>query len=259
MVAAAVIGAAVVGAAGSAYAGSEAASATTNASNNAISAQQSALATQTQLSQPYRDLGTNNIQTYQNLLTGANGPAGSNAAPGSATAGANIEQTLQNTPGYQATLTTGTEAAQRAAGASGLNLSGNQVAGVQQFGSQLADSTYQTQLANLLQPIQLGQAAAAGQAANVGTSAANVGQIGINQGNNIANIDANEVAGITRAGSTAANQLVTYNTLNGLNNPASPGSGSGTYGPWTTNGGANFDGSGSTPTYSGAPTTPGYS
>ena len=257
MVAAAVIGAAVIGGVGASVAGSESASATTNASNNAISAQNQALATQTQLSQPYRDLGTNNIQTYQDLLTGANGPAGKNAAPGSATAGQNIEQTLQNTPGYQATLTTGTEAAQRAAGASGLNLSGNQVAGVQQFGSQLADSTYQTQLANLLQPIQLGQAAAAGQAANVGTSATNVGNIGIAQGNNIANIDANEIAGITRAGSNGANQLITYNTLNGLNNPS--GTGTGNYGGWTTSGAPNYDGSGSAPTYGGAPTTPGYS
>jgi hypothetical protein len=221
MVAAAVIGAAAVGAAGSAVAGSESASATNNASNAAISQQQQALNTQTQLSQPYRDLGTNNIQTYQNLLTGANGPAGSNAAPGSATAGANIEQTLQNTPGYQTTLNTGVEASQRAAAASGLNLSGNQVAGTQAYGSQLADSTYQQQLGNLLQPIQLGQAAAAGQAANVGTSASNMAQIGINQGTNTANIDANEIAGITKASSTAGNQLLTYNILQGLNSPNS--------------------------------------
>jgi hypothetical protein len=253
MVAAAVVGAAAIGAVGSAVAGGEAASATTNASNNAIREQQAALQQQATLSQPYRDLGTNNIQTYQNLLTGTNGPNGA-AAPGSAAAGANIQQTLQSLPGYQATLNTGTEAAMRAAGASGLNLSGNQVAGVQAFGSQLADSTYQSELANLLQPIQLGQAAAAGQAANVGTAASNIGNIGINQGNNIANIDANEIAGITRAGSTAANQLITYNTLNGLNNP-----GVSTPASVPTYGGApNFDGSANygTPAPS---TTPGYS
>lgn len=252
MVAAAVIGAAVVGAAGSAYAGSESASATKSASNNAISEQQAALQQQAQLSQPYRDLGTNNIQTYQNLLTGANGPNGA-ATPGSAAAGANIEQTLQTMPGYQATLDTGVEAAKRSSAASGLNLSGNQVAGVQQFGSQLADSTYQQQLANLLQPIQLGQAAAAGQAANVGTTASNIGQIGINQGNNTANIDANEIAGITRAGSGAANQLITYNTLQGLNNPSTSTPSVPTYG-----GTPNFDGSANYGTPAPA-TTPGYS
>jgi hypothetical protein len=253
MVAAAVIGAAVVAGGATVYAGNKAAGATTSASNAAISEQQQALQQQATLSQPYRDLGTNNIQTYQNLLTGANGPNGA-ATPGSAAAGANIEQTLQTMPGYQATLDTGIEAAKRSSAASGLNLSGNQVAGVQQFGSQLADSTYQQQLANLLQPIQLGQAAAAGQAANIGTSASNIGQIGINQGNNIANIDANEIAGITRAGSGAANQLITYNTLNGLNNP---GGGGATATP-TYGAPANFDGS---LNYGSAPvsTTPGYS
>jgi hypothetical protein len=217
-VAGAIVVGGVVGAVGSNLAAGKAASATTSAANTAASEQQRALDQQATLSQPYRDLGTNNIQTYQNLLTGANGPNGA-AAPGSAAAGANIEQTLQSMPGYQATLDTGIEAAKRSSAASGLNLSGNQVAGVQQFGSQLGDQTYQQMLNNLLQPVQLGQAAAAGQAANVGTAATNLGNIAIGQGNNLANINANEIAGITKAGTGAANQLITYNTLQGLNNP----------------------------------------
>ena len=222
MVAAAVIGAGVIGAVGSGVAGSEAAGATESSTNAAIQQQQSALTQQATLSQPYRDLGSSNIQTYQNLLTGGGGP----------NAGANIETTLQNMPGYKATLATGTEAAQRSAAASGLNLSGNQVAGVEQFGAQLADQTYEQQLNNVLQPIQLGQAAAAGQAANVGTSANNISSALINQGNNTANIDANTIAGITKAGSGAANQYLTYNTLQGLNNPGGGGGGGGvpTYG-----------------------------
>lgn len=248
MVAAAVIGAAVIGAAGSAVAGSEAAGATKDASNAAITQQQTALQQQATLSQPYRDLGSSNIQTYQNLLTGqGSGSAPGTTAPGTVAAGANIEQTLENTPGYKATLATGTEAAQRSAAASGLNLSGNQVAGVETYGAQLADTTYQTQLNNLLQPIQLGQAAAAGQAANVGTSASNISNSLINQGNNMANIDANTIAGITKAGSAGANQYMTYNTLQGLNNPGGGGSS-----------GANFDGSTLQPqTYAAPP--PGYS
>jgi hypothetical protein len=237
MVAAAVIGAAVVGAAGSAYAGSEASSATNKASNAAISEQQQALSQQATLSQPYRDLGTANLPTYQALLSGDT-----------------AQKTLEQTPGYKTTLATGIEAAKRSSAASGLNLSGNQVAGVETYGAQLADQTYQQQLNNLLQPIQLGQAAAAGQAANVGTSASNIGNIGINQGNTTANIDANTIAGITRAGTNATNQLVTYNTLNNLNqNPSTPASVP-TYG-----GTPNFDGSanyGSTPTYDTPP--PGY-
>jgi hypothetical protein len=218
-VATAIGAAAVVGAGASIYAANKGASATRSASNAAISEQQAGLKQQAELSQPYRDLGTSNIQTYQDLLTGGGGP----------NAGANIEKTLQNTPGYKATLDTGIESAKRASAAGGLNLSGNQLAGVEQFGGQLADSTYSQRLSELLQPIQLGQAAAAGQAANVGTAAANIGQIGINQGNTNAAISANEVAGITKAASGGVNQYLTYNTLQGLNNPG--GGGNPTYNP----------------------------
>src|ERR1700679_578204 len=151
MVAAAINGAGALAAVGTGSAGSESAGAKKRASNAAVSEQQAALEQQATLSQPYRDLGTNNIPTYQNLLTGVNGPGGP-ATPGSPGAAANIEQTLQTMPGYQATLDTGVEAAKRSSAASGLNLSGNQVAGVQQFGSQLGDQTYQQMLNNLLQP-----------------------------------------------------------------------------------------------------------
>jgi hypothetical protein len=234
-VAAAIVGTGVVAAGATIASGAMSAGATKDASNAAITEQQAALQQQAQLSQPYRDLGTNNIQTYQNLLTGqGTGSAPGTAAPGSAAAGANIENTLQSMPGYKATLATGTEAAERSAAASGLNLSGNQVAGVEQYGAQLADSTYQQQLNDALQPIQIGQAAAAGQAANVGTSANNISNALINQGNNQANIDANTVAGITKAGSNATNQYLTYNTLQGLNNPGGGGGGS----PYTYNPGA---------------------
>lgn len=199
----AIAGAAVIGAAGSAIAGHEAASATQDASDASIAQQNKALGVQSTLSKPYRDLGTSNIPTYQALLSGDT-----------------AQQTLENTPGYKATLNTGVESAQRAAAASGLNLSGNQVAGVQQFGSQLADQTYQTQLNDLLQPVEIGQAAAAGQAANVGNAAANNSATLVNQGNTIAGIDANTVAGVTKAAGTAANSYITATTLQGLNSPS---------------------------------------
>jgi len=240
MVAAAIIGAAVVTSAGVAASGSMAAGATKDATNASIAQQNKALSEQAQLSQPYRDLGTTNMQTYQNLLTG-----GGKGAAG-------IESTLQSLPGYQATLDTGIEAAKRSSAASGLNLSGNQVAGVETFGAQLADSTYQQQLNNLLQPLQLGQAAAAGQAANVGTSASNISNALINQGNTTANIDANTIAGITKAGSNEANQLVTYNTLRGLNDPG--GGGVPNYGSYTAINDPNYFTAGAAappPTYGG--------
>lgn len=218
-VAGAVVVGGVVAAVGSNMAAGKAAKATQNATNAAIAQDQRALDQQAQLSQPYRDLGTSNIDTYQKLLKG----------------GPSAQATLESLPGYKATRDSGIEAAKRASAAGGLNLSGNQLAGVEQYGAQLADSTYQQTLNNFLQPIQLGQAAAAGQAANIGTSAGNVSNALINQGNNIANIDANQIAGITRAGQNTANQLITYNTLQGLNNPGGGGGG----GPNVTYGGSD--------------------
>lgn len=207
---------------GSAVAGGEAAGATRDAANTAAGVQRDALKQQAALAAPYTAQGQTGIQTY-NALTSAN-PA-------------QVQQTLENTPGYRATMDTGVEAAKRASAASGLNLSGNQVAGVETFGAQLGDQTYQQAISNALGQEQIGQAAAAGQAANIGSAASNLSNIAIGQGNNIANIDANTIAGITRAGSNTANQILTYNTLQGLNNPGGGGGGGGpTYNPGAVTG-----------------------
>ena len=215
-VAGAVVVGGTLGAVGSAVAGSEAAGATRDAANTAAGVQEQGLAQQKELSAPYTAQGQTGIQTYNALTSGS--PA-------------QVQQTLANTPGYRATMDTGVEAAKRASAASGLNLSGNQVAGVESFGAQLGDQTYQQAINNALGQEQIGQAAAAGQAANIGQAAGNLSNIAIGQGNNIANIDANTIAGITRAGSNTANQLLTYNTLQGLNNPAGGGGGVPTYNP----------------------------
>ena len=136
---------------------------------------------------PYTAQGQTGIQTYNALTKGTPGQ---------------IAGTLAATPGYEATYGQGIEAADRSAAASGLNLSGNQVIGAEQFGAQLGDSTYQQAISNALGQEQIGQAAAAGTAANIGTAATNVGNIAIGQGNTQAGIISNEVAGITRAGQT---------------------------------------------------------
>lgn len=211
MVAAAVIGAGVLAAGATVYASGQAANATTSATNASIQEQKDALAQQAAMSKPYRDLGTNNIQTYQSLLTGGGGPDAS----------AKIQSTLESLPGYQFTRDQGIEAAKRA----NPNLSGNQVVAAEQYGSGLADQTYGERLSQLLQPIQLGQAAAAGQAANIGNAAGNISSSLINQGNTIAGIDANETAGLSRLAGNVGNQLITYRTLQGLNNPVGGGTG----------------------------------
>lgn len=202
-VAVAIGGAALLGAGATIYASDNAANATRSASNNAITLQQQALQQQLQLAQPYTDLGKAALPTYESLLGIGPGGAG------------DINKTLESLPGYKATYDQGVEAAKRA----NPNLSGNQVIGAEQFGAQLADSTYSQRLQELLQPIQIGQGAAAGQAANIGATANNVSQIGINQGTNNANIISNEVAGLSKLASGAANQYTTYKTLQNLNNP----------------------------------------
>jgi hypothetical protein len=207
-VAGAIVVGGVIGAVGSNMAAGKAASATQNAATTAAGVQNKALDQQQANAAPYMAQGQSGIQTY-NALT--------SASP------AQVQQTLSATPGYQATYGQGTEAAMRAAGASGMNLSGNQITGVEQFGAQLGDSTYQQAINNALTQEGVGQAAAAGQSANIGQAASNLSNIAINQGNNMAAIQTNEIAGITRAGSNATNQYLTYNTLQGLNNPAGGG------------------------------------
>jgi hypothetical protein len=222
-VAGAIVVGGVIGAVGSNMAAGKEAAATRSAAQTAAQVQQNALDQQQANAQPYMDVGKSAIPTYQ-ALTSANPQQ--------------VQQTLENTPGYHAAMDTGVEAAKRSSAASGLNLSGNQVAGVETFGATLGDQTYQQAINNALTGVGIGQAAAAGQSANIGAAAGNLSNIAINQGNNIANIDANQIAGLTRAGSGAANQFLTYNTLRGLNTPA---------GGSTPSGGGNFDGSTTTP------------
>ena len=98
-----------------------------------------------------------------------------------------------------------------------MSLSGNTLEGLSQFNAGLADQTYQQAVGNAENVVNTGQAAAAGQAANVGNAASNISNAEINQGNTLAGIDANEIAGITKATGNAANQYVAQNTLQGLN------------------------------------------
>lgn len=205
-IAAAIVGAAVVGGVGTAVAGKDAAGATQSASNAAISQQQQALNQQAQLSAPYRALGQQAIPTLQNLLgIGGQGTAG-------------IQKTLAGLPGYQFAQQQGTQGAVNQASAMGLGLSGNTLQGLSQFNQGLANQNYQQYLGDIQGAVNTGQAAAAGQAANVGQSAGNISNALINQGNTLAGIDANTVAGLTKSVGSGVDNYVLNNTLQGLNN-----------------------------------------
>lgn len=205
---------AVVGAVGSAVAGSEAAGATKDASRAAIDQQNKALTEQGQLSQPYRDLGQAEIPTLKNLL---------------GIGGADPTKALEATPGYQFAKGQGLQATTNQASAMGLGLSGNMLQGLDKFSTGLADQTYQSAVGNAENVVNTGQAAAAGQAANVGNAAGNISSTLVNQGNTLAGIDANTAAGISKSIGNAGNQYITATTLAGLQNPGGGGGGGGLY------------------------------
>ena len=155
------------------------------------------------------------------------------------------QQFLQNTPGYQFALQQGVQNTTNAASAAGLLNSGNTLQGLARFTTGLADQTYQQQIGNYLNLAQVGQAAAAGQAANVGNAAANIGNTLVNQGNTMAGIDVNTAAGITKSIGNAANQ---YQTLQGLDT-----AGAGSAGPTDPLYGGGAVAGGFTPTMYGQP------
>ena len=214
-IALAILGAGALGAVGSGVAGAEAAGATKSATTAGINEQNAILGQQASLNAPYQALATGGggntgaIQQYQNLLgLGPQGAAGEQA-------------TLAQTPGYQFAKQQGLQATENAATATGMGLSGNTLQALDTFSTGLADSTYQQAVGNAQNAVGIGQASAAGQAANLGAAGSNISGALINQGNTLAGIDANTIAGISKAATGAAGQYATYNTLQGLINQSS--------------------------------------
>jgi hypothetical protein len=204
MVAAAIVGAAVVGGVATSVAGSSAASATNNATNASVAEQNSALSQQAALSAPYRGVGTQAIGQYENLLgIGPNANAQT------------IQQALASTPGYQFTQQQGEQGILNAASAAG-GFSGNTATALDRYNTGLADQTYQNALSNAQGAVGIGQAAAAGQAANIGQAAGTISNAYTQQGQNIANIDIGEAAGISKAIGGAANNYAEYSALQAL-------------------------------------------
>ena len=232
MVAAAIIGGAVVSGAATVASGSMAASATKDASNAAISEQQQALTSQQAIAQPYTALGTSAMPQYEALL--GIGPGANSATTLAA---------LQNTPGYQFTQQQGQQGILNAASASG-GVGGNTLAALDQYNTGLADQTYQSAVGNAQGAVGLGQAAAAGQASNIGTAAGNISSTLVNQGNTNAGIYANEAAGLSKIATGGANQ---YTTLAALNNQTTPAAGVQTP---SGNQSTGYDGPSTTPGYS---------
>jgi hypothetical protein len=201
-------------AAGSVAASKIAANAVKDAAQIASKAQKYAIEQSSKLSAPYRGLGEAAIPAYQRLLgIGAGGqqdPAQMNAQ-------------LAQMPGYQFQQQQGNDATKRQASAMGLGMSGNTLKALSDYNQGLASTSYQQQLQNLLQPIDAGQSAAAGQASNVQAGANNLGNIAMNRGNQMAGIGANTISGVSTALNQGMQNQQTLKTLQGLQQPSSFG------------------------------------
>lgn len=176
---AAIAGSAVVGAASSliggaqqAKAAGQAAKAQTKATKATIAAQEKALERQIGLQEPFRQTGVNALADYG---------AASQYTP------FGMDQ-FNADPGYQFRMSEGLKALERSAAARGILQSGGTLKDITRFGQDVASQEYQNAFQRYLlerqqrlQPLEyrigLGQAAASGQAANVGSTAQNVGQL----------------------------------------------------------------------------------
>jgi len=185
----AILGSAIIGGIGSAAAGifgsNKAADAQKKAAKKqakltqaALKQQKEALERQIGLQEPFRQVGVNALAQYPTAAAPSYTPFGT--------------PQFQTDPGYNFRMAEGMKALERSAAARGLLQSGGTLKGIQQYGQNLASDEYQNafnrylleqtkireeRLAPLEYQIGLGQAAASGQAANVGTTANSISEL----------------------------------------------------------------------------------
>ena len=191
-----------VGAIGSSIIGSnaskDAAKSQKKAAKKAAQIQQKMLTQQLEVAKPYVEAGKNALVQYQTLAPYQ--PFG-------------MEQ-FQTDPGYNFRMAEGMKALERSAAARGLLQSGGTLKGIQQYGQNLASDEYQNAFQRYLaqreasmEPYRyltgVGQAAAAGQAANIGAAGSNLAELATARGN----INAQSAIGSANAYGGALNTL----------------------------------------------------
>ena len=181
---------AIGGAAISASGANKAADKQKKAAKKAAQAQKDALAQQTALAKPYVEAGKNALAEYQKLAPYED---------------FGMKQ-FQADPGYNFRMAEGLKGLERSAAARGLLQSGGTLKGIQQYGQNLASSEYENAFSRYLSEREArldpyrylssqGQAAAVGQAANVGSSGAILAEIAAQRGN----VNAAQAAGAAGA------------------------------------------------------------
>jgi hypothetical protein len=205
----AIIGSAVIGAVGSAaggiFGGNKAADAQKNASKRAAKMQREALAQQLALTKPYVEAGKNALPEYLKLAPYED---------------FGVKQ-FQADPGYNFRMAEGMKGLERSAAARGLLQSGGTLKGIQQYGQNLASAEYDNAFSRYIsqreasmEPYRyltgLGQAAAAGQAANIGSSGAALAEIAAQRGNVSAALAAGTGSAIGNAFTSAGQGIGSY-------------------------------------------------
>lgn len=181
---------AIGGAAVSASGANKAAKKQKKAAKKAAKLQENVLKQQTELAKPYVEAGKNALAEYQKMA-----PYQDFGMP-----------QFQADPGYNFRMAEGLKALERSASARGLLQSGGTLKGIEQYGQNLASSEYENAFSRYLSQREArldpyrylssqGQAAAAGQAANVGSSGAALADIAAQRGN----IQAAQAAGTAGA------------------------------------------------------------
>jgi hypothetical protein len=210
-VVAAIAGAATLGSAAiGAYGANKAAKAQNKAAKRAAQIQRETLAAQTELAKPYTEAGKNALAEYQKL------------APYQSFG---MTQ-FQTDPGYNFRMSEGIKALERSAAARGLLQSGGTLKGITQYGQNVASQEYENAFSRYLTEREArmdpyrymasqGQAAAAGQAANVGSSGAALSEIAAQRGN----INAQQAMGAANAFGGALNTVGSGVTSYAVNQP----------------------------------------
>ena len=165
-------GTSLIGGSQQAKASKDAAKAQAKATKATIKQQERALERQIGLQEPFRQTGVSALPEYE--TASAYTPFSMNA--------------FNADPGYQFRMSESMKALERSAAARGILQSGGTLKDITRFGQDAASQEYQnafqrylTERQAKLQPLEyrigLGQAAASGQAANVGSTATNVGNL----------------------------------------------------------------------------------
>ena len=176
----------LAGAAMSANAAENAANTQAAAADRQAQIQKEMFEKQIELNEPFRQGG---LSAQNRLLTYLGLPGGAATSPDYGMYNRDFSmRDFQADPGYGFRMSEGMKALERSAAARGLLQSGGTLKGVQKFGQELASSEYEnafsrylTQREARMNPYEFlarqGQAAAVGQASNVGTTGANLAAI----------------------------------------------------------------------------------